>query len=531
MRIKYLKKGVAALMLSVVVLTTVFGCGKGEAGSGQVVQTESESQENQAMGRYVEEIIDLSDKCSGYKNSLSVQEDGSLVIVDSQMGFLVSEDNGLTWQPKTSAWHEALINQNFYIMDMKMDSQGNTYVIYDDGDGENLHTSMKIFKADGSEIPVTVPLTEEEMYLRNVWLSDTDRVFVTVMGSTNIYEVKADGTLEKFLTTEGKPELMQIQGNLMLMDCIVSAPLIYDLEKEEYIEDQVLADFVQQNYKNRNTNGSTYFELYLFWGEEGVLYLAGEGGLYRHVLGGSVVEEVADGSLCTLGNPAYVLLSMIPLENNEFLALFSDGRLVRFTYDAEVPTVPSESLKVYSLRENDTLRQAISLFQSENPGVFVEYEIGMGKDSSITREDALKNLNTKIMAGEGPDVLILDELPMDSYIEKGLLADLSKVMDSLTGEDALYTNIINAFRSDAGIFTVPCEVQLPILGAEEKYISQMKDLKGIADGLEMLSQDKPEKGLLGIYSEKGIMRNFSMVCVPAWKEALTKRPLQSFTRK
>lgn len=547
MRIKYLKKGLASLLLSVMLLTTVFGCGKD--GAGQTAQTESGSQEaqdtsggqtqgdaggqtqkegketngnngeNQAMGRYVEEIIDLSDRCSGHNSTLSVQKDGSLVIVDNQKGFLVSEDNGFTWQLETAGWYEDLLEEEIYIMDMKMDSEGNAYVIYDDGDGEDFHTSMKIVKADGTEIPVTVSLTEEERYLRNVWISDTDRVFVTVSGSVNIYEVKADGTSEKFLTAEGRPELMQIRGNLMLMDCIVSAPLIYDMEKEEYIEDQVLADFVQQNYKNRNTNGSSWFDLYLFWGEEDVLYLAGEGGLYRHVLGGSVVEEVADGSLCTLGNPAYVLLSMIPLENNEFLALFNGGRLVRFTYDAEVPTVPGESLKVYSLRENDTLRQAISLFQSENPGIFVEYEIGMGADSSVTREDALKNLNTRIMAGEGPDVLILDELPMDSYIEKGLLADLSGVLDGLSGEDVLFTNIVDAFRSDAGIFAVPCEVQIPVLSAEEKYISQMKDLQGIADGLEMIDQDKPEKGLLGIYSEKGIMRNFSMVCAPAWKKA------------
>lgn len=527
MKIKCFKKGVAVLLLSVMFSTTIFGCGKDSAGNGLDLQVETELQEtdsltdsndeNQAMGRYVEEIIDLSGMCSGYKNSFSVQKDGSLVIVDNEMDFLVSGDKGLTWQPKSYAWHEALKNENVYIMDMKMDSEGNAYIIYDDGDGDDLHTSMKIVKADGTEIPVTVPLTDEEMYLGNVWISDTDRVFVTVLGSSNVYEVKADGTAEKFLTAEGKPELIQIQGNLMIMDCIVSPPLIYDMEKKEYIEDQVLADFVQQNYKNRDTNGSSWFDLYLFWGEEGVLYLAGEGGLYRHVPGGSVVEEIADGSLCTLGNPAYVLLSMIPLDNNEFLALFSGGRLVRFTYDAEVPTVPNENLKVYSLRENDTLRQAISLFQSRNPGVYVEYEIGIGKDSSVTREDALKNLNTRIMAGEGPDVLILDELPMDSYIEKGLLADLSGVLDSLSGEDALYTNIIDAFRSDTGIFTVPCEVQLPVLAAEEKYVSQMKDLKGIADGLEMISEDKPEKGLLGIYSEKGIMRNFSMVCAPAWK--------------
>ena len=48
----------------------------------------------------------------------------------------------------------------------------------------------------------------------------------------------------------------------------------------------------------------------------------------------------------------------------------------------------------------------------------MEYETGMGDGDSVTREDALKKLNTRIMAGEGPDVIVLDDMPVDSYIEK-----------------------------------------------------------------------------------------------------------------
>lgn len=44
----------------------------------------------------------------------------------------------------------------------------------------------------------------------------------------------------------------------------------------------------------------------------------------------------------------------------------------------------------------------------------------------------------------------------------------------------------------------------------------MKDLQGIADGMEALRQDNPEKDLLMVSSARGIMRLFSMVSVPTW---------------
>ena len=125
------------------------------------------------------------------------------------------------------------------------------------------------------------------------------------------------------------------------------------------------------------------------------------------------MEQVIDGSLCTLNNPAYGLQGMTMLDNNEFLAFFTDGRLARYTYDPNVPTVPSERLKAYSLEESDTLRKAINVYQGAHPEVYVEYEIGMGENDSVTREDALKKLNTQIMAGEGPDLMILDGMPVD----------------------------------------------------------------------------------------------------------------------
>ena len=106
-----------------------------------------------------------------------------------------------------------------------------------------------------------------------------------------------------------------------------------------------------------------FYDLYFFMGEENILYLAGKNGLHRHVIGGNAIEQVIDGKLSVFNNPSFALRGMTALDNREFLALFSGGAVVKFTYNPDIPTVPAKKLKVYSLKENNTVLQAVTLYQ------------------------------------------------------------------------------------------------------------------------------------------------------------------------
>lgn len=525
-----------------------------------------ENNENTAMGRYVETVVDLSEYCSR-PDAISRREDGALVIQDYYNAMLISKDNGDTWEQEETEWFTELMNEEAYIMDIAYGPDGTAVVLYDESnqnkedtdnpedadgkdssddendsedendidskkeieetdnsdedsseDGYSLEPVGMIVKPDGSKTPIQISLEEDDIDMRNVWISDKGRIFASTYG-TNIYEIQEDGTAKKFLTLEIRPELMAFQGNLMIIDGSPFEDLIlYDMEKKERVEDEVLNEFVSENYKGRDIyNGGEYFDLFIFPGEDGVIYLAGKKGLHRHVIGGSTVEQIIDGSLSCFNNPAYILHGMVMLPDNEFVAFFTGSKVVRFTYNPDIPTVPNERLKVYSLEDNDTVRQAVTIYQSNNPEIYVEYEVGLGEDNSITRDDALKKLNTQIMAGEGPDLFILDDMPVDSYINKGLLMDLSGCLESLEGENVIFDSIKNAFQKDDKIYMIPCEIQLPMAQGKEKYISQMKDLEGIADAFEDLRKDNEGNGLIYACTEKGIMGIFSMICAPAWK--------------
>lgn len=527
-------------LLSAAVMLLMAGCknqdAKGDETNGsrrQESKAEGESRAEDQKGRYMETETDLSELLD-IVSEMRKMPDGRLLITDRCQRMQASEDGGVTWKAHSHNWLEEKMETS-YIMDVKMAPDGTLGIIYEDyeksageeADGEetedeeqfmfDLSPELALVTPDETVIPVSLSLTENDVYLAGLWVSDTGRFFVTTLGE-NIYEVKTDGSSELILTTMGTPRLIQFQENLMILDGYdFEVPLFYDLEKKAYVENQAVSEFVKENYGDRQFNGGSWYDLYLFPGKEGEIYLAGKKGLHCYREGEEAVEQLIDGKLSRLGNPQYGLKSMVFLETGEFLALSGVGKLVRFTYDPDAAAVPDEKLKIYSLKENYSIQVAASSYQIQNPSVYVEYEIGMGEGDAVTREDALKKLNTQIMAGEGPDILVMDGLPMDSYADKGLLCDLKGVIGSF-GEEELFENLLPVLERDGKVYAVPGQVSFPVMLGREKYVANMKGLSAIADGIEQMRKDSPGADLIGLCSEKAIMRFFAVISAPEWKK-------------
>ncbi len=376
-------------------------------------------------------------------------------------------------------------------------------------------SSVLVVKPDGTQLPVEFPAAEEE-YPVHIWIADNGRIFLGTYGDV-LYEVKEDGSCERFLTLENSPQMIAFQGSRMIIDGYeFEGLLIYDMETQEYISDEVLDTFVKENYGDRTFNGGSWYDLYCFPGGEDVIYLAGKKGVHRHVIGGGAMEQIIDASLSSFGNPARHLLGMVTLDNNEFMTVFTDARLVRYVYDTTVPTVPNETVRAYSLTDNASLRQAISLYQAQNPEVYVEYEIGMEEGSAVTREDALKKLNTQIMAGEGPDLLVMDDLPFDSYVEKGMLADLTDYLAQYSAEEPLFDNVIEALKKDGKAYVAPATIGIPQIAAAADGLENVKDLSDLADVMEQLRQAHPDKDILGIGSASALLKRLAATSAPKW---------------
>lgn len=249
-----------------------------------------------------------------------------------------------------------------------------------------------------------------------------------------------------------------------------------------------------------------------------VLYLACRTGLYRYIWGGSVIEQIADGQMTALGDTQRDPLALQVLDNGEFRILFSGNYMVEMYYDETLPARPSKELMIYSLQEKGWLRYAGQLFQKEHPDVLVRYETGMDGDNAISKEDALKNLNTRLLAGEVPDVIMLDQIDVERYAEKGVLKELDGVLQPYLDDGILYRNIVEGMRMTdrEKLFCVPMMVYLPLWLGEEMYLEGEDSLEDIIAGMELARQKHPEGPILYTLYPKDVLLQTMPVCLPVW---------------
>ena len=74
--------------------------------------------------------------------------------------------------------------------------------------------SVLVVKPDGTQLPVEFPAAEEE-YPVHIWIADNGRIFLGTYGDV-LYEVKEDGSCERFLTLENSPQMIAFQGSPLL---------------------------------------------------------------------------------------------------------------------------------------------------------------------------------------------------------------------------------------------------------------------------------------------------------------------------
>ncbi len=223
------------------------------------------------------------------------------------------------------------------------------------------------------------------------------------------------------------------------------------------------------------------------WGEDpDYLFFTTHEGIFSYVPGGSVTEELVSGKRSSLGDPSFYTRSLIGGEDGVFYVLgnYEGGgiALLRYAYDENAVTVSEGHLRIYTLYPDEDLQQMISQFQIANPGITVDLEVGIQEKSGVAEEgamteaDAIRTLNTQILAGDGPDLLVLDGLSMDAYLEKELLIDLT---DVLSQGEPLLQQVTHCYAQDGMVFMVPTSFAIPAVYAPADVIPQITDLESL----------------------------------------------------
>ena len=110
----------------------------------------------------------------------------------------------------------------------------------------------------------------------------------------------------------------------------------------------------------------------------------------------------------------------------------------------------------------------------------------------------LRTLNTDIMAGKGPDILILDGMPVENYIQKGLLEDITDTVEAVSREDGLFENIMRTFEKDDKIYAVPLGFLLPVVQGDEAVVNAAESMNTLAEQIAEIREANPHTGRIMI---------------------------------
>ncbi|PFX65828.1 ABC transporter substrate-binding protein [Bacillus toyonensis] len=145
-------------------------------------------------------------------------------------------------------------------------------------------------------------------------------------------------------------------------------------------------------------------------------------------------------------------------------------------------------VEVSTLGSTESLKQAEKLYEQKNPkidiqikGAFPENESKTGgsktegsQKDETSAEKIISKVNTEFLAGRGSDVIVLDGLPADKYGKKGLLTDLSEMIeqDKSFDENQYFDKVLDNSKTNEKLYGIPLYFWLSGLLGDDKAIQQ-----------------------------------------------------------
>lgn len=223
--------------------------------------------------------------------------------------------------------------------------------------------------------------------------------------------------------------------------------------------------------------------------KDGTLVGAGEDGIYR-LAGGSADgqwEKLAEGMETDFAMKDCWCIDFVALEDGTMYGLFQEEdemKLNRYEYDPEAVSQVKAVLKLFTVYENELLKQAAVMYHKAHPEVMIsiEYEYPQySYEDAPDYESVYQKLNTRLMGDDAPDIVVMDHLNIDSYADKGLLADIDDVVKPMEEAGELLSNITGAFvREDGKRYVVPMQFSFNMVMGRDITVEQMRSMEALA---------------------------------------------------
>lgn len=226
--------------------------------------------------------------------------------------------------------------------------------------------------------------------------------------------------------------------------------------------------------------------------KDGTLILAGEEGIFRGTGSAEANDAITWEKLLAGVETDFSLTDrwctdIAVREDGAIYALFQKSGggslLKKYEYDPDAVIEVTEELKLYTVHESTLLSQAAAMYHREHPEVMItiEYEYPKYYYDDTDYNAVYQKLNTMLMGDEAPDILVMDHLDIDSYAEKGLLADINDVVEPMEESGELLSNITSAYRQEDGSrYVVPLEFAFNMAAGRDITAGDMASVEALA---------------------------------------------------
>lgn len=328
------------------------------------------------------------------------------------------------------------------------------------------------------EIPLVV---SPELYIEKILVSEAGDILLFDWKRAYVYKKGASEPSVDFPAFFMGGAIFLDETRVACKAHVSSAYLVFDIMSGEKTEELLNADFLYGNSGNNNTLIDGYKDFFLL--------VTGDG-IYER-------DKAGEWKLAVPSPKTSMFLSdFAPIEawkDGEEYYVADRSTLYHYS-KAENTATEDVRLKVLSVCENSSLKEAMVYYQIEHPEVTIDYEILEQETPSDLQEmnAVLQRVNTRITSKEAADIYDLAYLPWEKYAKKGYLADLSEITEAYAESGDYYQKVLNAYAGENGTNAIPlyfyadfifCGAQLaPYVGSIQEfagYLAQNPDAQGL----------------------------------------------------
>lgn len=472
-------KRVLRVVLCFFILILLIGCSKNVDSTNLENKDIFNGNIKQEKEGYVEEVIELSDNI-GYILDIVKLDNGNISVgafdKDFNSKVFTSEDNGVSWKEKEIQHID--FGKEIRSHSISLLKNGDILISYVFGYDAETIIRYAILNESGEINEVELDVDQEIISgsfnnapIDFMSLNNGDLIYTT-FDKSEIVQLDGKNFKEKY---RYKTELLvdnvsNVADNLILTS--MESIDVYDINTGELRDSlEELESKIINSTNTLSINGKSDTNIY---------YYSTEGLFCYDLLKKENELLIDDGKYIT--NPNFIIDKLLELENNTYLMIIIDSstgaaNLVRYSYDPNYVKVDDSEILVYSLTENKFIRNMISLCEAENPNISIKYEVGVSNSDAIQESDALKTLIIEIMAGKGPDIILLDGLPVENFIDNKFLADMSEIFSEY--ENELFQGVVNAYKVNGEVYQLPMSIKIPMMIGNKDIINQINDIESL----------------------------------------------------